>query len=34
VNQELIVALRERERGKGIPLETVLAGLEEALGSV
>jgi N utilization substance protein A len=33
VNQELIVALRELEREKGIPFQTILAGLEEALAS-
>jgi N utilization substance protein A len=33
VNQELIQALRELEREKGIPFETILAGLEEALAS-
>jgi N utilization substance protein A len=33
VNQDLIQALRELEREKGIPFETILAGLEEALAS-
>jgi transcription termination/antitermination protein NusA len=33
VNQELIQALKELEREKGIPFETILAGLEEALAS-
>jgi transcription termination/antitermination protein NusA len=33
VNQELIQALRELEREKGIPFDTILAGLEEALAS-
>jgi N utilization substance protein A len=33
MNQELIQALRELEREKGIPFETILAGLEEALAS-
>src|SRR5207247_4761430 len=33
VNQELIQALRELEREKGIPFQTILAGLEEALAS-
>jgi N utilization substance protein A len=33
VNQELIQALRELEREKGIPFETILSGLEEALAS-
>jgi N utilization substance protein A len=33
VNQELIQALRELEREKGIAFETILAGLEEALAS-
>src|SRR5206468_7331152 len=33
VNQELIVALKELEREKGIPFQTILAGLEEALAS-
>ncbi|HEY1330433.1 MAG TPA: transcription termination factor NusA [Actinomycetota bacterium] len=33
MNQELIQALRELEREKGISFETILAGLEEALAS-
>jgi transcription termination/antitermination protein NusA len=33
VNQELIQALKELEQEKGIPFETILAGLEEALAS-
>jgi transcription termination/antitermination protein NusA len=33
VNQELIQALRELEREKGISFETILAGLEDALAS-
>jgi N utilization substance protein A len=33
VNQELMQALRELEREKGIPFQTILAGLEEALAS-
>jgi N utilization substance protein A len=33
VNQELIQALKELEREKGIPFQTILAGLEEALAS-
>ena len=33
MNQELIQALRELEREKGIPFDTILAGLEEALAS-
>ena len=33
VNQALIQALRELEREKGLPFETILAGLEEALAS-
>ena len=33
MSQELIQALRELEREKGIPFDTILAGLEEALGS-
>jgi N utilization substance protein A len=33
LNQELIQALRELEREKGISFETILAGLEEALAS-
>ncbi len=33
MNQELIQALRELEREKGIPFETILSGLEEALAS-
>jgi len=33
VNQELMAALRELEREKGIAFETILAGLEEALAS-
>ncbi len=33
VNQELIQALRELEREKGIAFDTILAGLEEALAS-
>jgi N utilization substance protein A len=33
VNQELIVALKELEREKGIPFQTILSGLEEALAS-
>jgi transcription termination/antitermination protein NusA len=33
VNQELIQALRELEREKGISFETILAGLEEALAA-
>ncbi len=33
MNQELIQALRELEREKGIPFQTILAGLEEALAS-
>jgi len=33
VNQELIQALRELEREKGIPFDVILAGLEEALAS-
>jgi N utilization substance protein A len=33
VNQELIQALKELEREKGIPFDTILAGLEEALAS-
>lgn len=33
MNQELIQALKELEREKGIPFETILAGLEEALAS-
>jgi N utilization substance protein A len=33
VNEALIQALRELEREKGIPFDTILAGLEEALAS-
>ncbi|TMK96235.1 MAG: transcription termination/antitermination protein NusA, partial [Actinobacteria bacterium] len=33
MNQELIAALRELEREKGLPFDTILAGLEEALAS-
>ena len=33
MNQELIAALRELEREKGISFETILAGLEEALAA-
>ncbi len=33
MNQELIQALKELEREKGLPFETILAGLEEALAS-
>ena len=33
VNQELIQALRELEREKGIPFETILSGLEDALAA-
>jgi N utilization substance protein A len=33
VNQELIQALKELEREKGIPFQTILSGLEEALAS-
>jgi N utilization substance protein A len=33
VNQELIQALRELEREKGISFDTIMAGLEEALAS-
>jgi N utilization substance protein A len=33
VNQELVTALRELAREKGIPFDTILAGLEEALAS-
>ncbi|HYT29735.1 MAG TPA: transcription termination factor NusA [Actinomycetota bacterium] len=33
MNQELMAALRELEREKGIAFETILAGLEEALAS-
>src|SRR5262249_36090330 len=33
MNQDLIVALRELEREKGISFETILAGLEEALAA-
>jgi N utilization substance protein A len=33
VNQELIQALKELEREKGIPFDTILAGLEEALAA-
>ena len=33
MNQEMIVALKELEREKGIPFETILAGLEDALAS-
>jgi N utilization substance protein A len=33
LNQELIQALKELEREKGIPFGTILAGLEEALAS-
>ena len=33
MNQDLIQALKELEREKGIPFETILAGLEEALAS-
>ena len=33
MNQDLITALRELEREKGIAFETILAGLEEALAS-
>jgi transcription termination/antitermination protein NusA len=33
VNAELITALRELAREKGIPFETILAGLEEAMAS-
>jgi transcription termination/antitermination protein NusA len=33
VNEALIQALKELEREKGIPFETILAGLEEALAS-
>ena len=33
MNQELIQALKELEREKGIPFDTILAGLEEALAS-
>ena len=33
MNQELVTALRELAREKGIPFETILAGLEEALAS-
>ena len=34
MNQELIVALRELEREKGIPFQTILAGLEEETAGV
>jgi transcription termination/antitermination protein NusA len=33
VNEALILALRELEREKGIPFDTILSGLEEALAS-
>jgi len=33
VNQELIQALKELEREKGIPFDTILVGLEEALAA-
>jgi N utilization substance protein A len=33
MNQDLIQALKELEREKGLPFETILAGLEEALAS-
>ncbi|MGZ5290951.1 MAG: transcription termination factor NusA [Actinomycetota bacterium] len=33
MNQEMIAALRELEREKGIAFETILAGLEEAMAS-
>ena len=33
MNQELIQALKELEREKGIPFQTILSGLEEALAS-
>jgi transcription termination/antitermination protein NusA len=33
VNQELIQALRELEREKGIPFDTILVGLEDALAA-
>ena len=33
MNQELIQALKELEREKGLPFETILAGLEDALAS-
>ena len=33
VNAELITALRELAREKGIPFETILSGLEEAMAS-
>ncbi len=33
MNQEMIAALRELEREKGIAFETILAGLEEAMSS-
>ena len=33
MNQEMITALRELEREKGIAFETILAGLEEAMAS-
>src|SRR5919197_6374807 len=33
MNQDMIAALRELEREKGIAFETILAGLEEALAS-
>ena len=33
MNAEMIAALRELEREKGIAFETILAGLEEAMAS-
>jgi N utilization substance protein A len=33
VNQDLIQALKELEREKGIPFQTILSGLEDALAS-
>jgi hypothetical protein len=33
MNQEMIAALRELEREKGIAFETIVAGLEEAMSS-
>src|SRR5919198_5102437 len=33
VNAELITALKELAREKGIPFDTILAGLEEAMAS-
>jgi hypothetical protein len=33
MNQEMIAALRELEREKGIAFETILEGLEEAMAS-